>query len=117
MQKRAPGVDDGFGQLDLTAFPALNELPPPQSHDTRFSKDWRDTPLTASANALRAFVSAPDTESLQKVGEELNNAEYLSEVRDRQGESVCGRFKAANPDYLPTDANYRAIVETLAFTP
>ena len=80
--------------------PALNELPPAQSHDARFAKDWRDTPLTASANALRAFISDPDAASLERVGEEAGNAAFIDEVRERKGESVAQRFKAACQDYI-----------------
>lgn len=115
MLKRAQGVDDGFGQLDLTAFPALNELPPAQSHDARFAKDWRDTPLTARANALRAFISDPDAASLERVREETGNAAFIDEVRERKGESVAQRFKAACQDYIPIKNDYDTMVETLSF--
>jgi hypothetical protein len=113
--KESAWIHDGFGQLDLTAFPALNELPPEQVHDNRFSKDWRDTALSASATALRQFVSDPDAESLERVGGEIGHEGFRDEVRQRKGESVAARFKSVCPDYLPTDANYDMIVDTLAF--
>jgi hypothetical protein len=114
--KESAWVDDGFGQLDLTAFPALNELPPAQSHDNRFAKDWRDTALSASATALRDFVSNPDVESLQRTGAETGNTGFIDEVRERKGESVATAFRRQCPDYLPTDANYDLMVDTLAFS-
>jgi hypothetical protein len=113
--KESAWVDDGFGQLDLTAFPALNELPQAQSHDNRFAKDWRDTALSASATALREFVSNPDVESLQRAGAETGNTGFIDEVRERKGESVATAFRRQCPDYLPTDANYDLMVDTLAF--
>lgn len=36
-------------------------------------------------------------------------------MRQRKGESVAANFKRACPDYIPTRANYEAVVETLAF--
>jgi hypothetical protein len=110
-------IDDGqFAPLDLSGFPALNELPPEKGRDDdRFAKDWRDTALSASGNALRAFVADPDAESLERVGGEIGHEGFRNEVRQRKGESVAASFKRACPDYLPTDANYDMIVDTLAF--
>jgi len=114
--KESAWVDDGFGQLDLTAFPALNELPPEKGRDDdRFAKDWRDTALSASGNALRAFVSDPDAESLERVGDEIGHEGFRDEVRQRRGESIAERFKASNPSYIPTKNNYDTMVETFAF--
>jgi len=113
--KESQWVDDSFGQLDLSAFPALNELPPEQVHDNRFAKDWRDTALSSSANALRNFVTDPDSETLQRIGEETGNPEYLREVRDRKAEAVAQQFKAQCPGYLMTDDNFEMMVETLSF--
>jgi hypothetical protein len=110
-------IDDGqFAPLDLSGFPALNELPPEKGRDDdRFAKHWNDTPLSASATALRNFVLDPDSASLERVGQEIGNQGFRDEVRQRKGESVAARFKSACPDYLPTDANYDMIAETLAF--
>src|ERR1700676_5302884 len=59
--KESAWVDDSFGQLDLTAFPALQPPHPETSRDDgRFARDWRDTALSASASELRKFVSDPD---------------------------------------------------------
>jgi hypothetical protein len=52
---------------------------------------------------------------LQRVGNELNNAEYLREVRDRQGENISVAFKRECPNYIPTQRNYETVVETMAF--
>jgi hypothetical protein len=71
--------------------------------------------LSASASALREFVSNPDVESLQRAGAETGNAGFIDEVRQRKGESVCARFKAANPGYIPTKNNYDTMVETLSW--
>jgi hypothetical protein len=114
--KESAWVDDGFGQLDLTAFPALNELAPQQARDDgRFAKHWDDTPLSASATALRNFVSDPDAESLERVGDEIGHEGFRSEVRQSRGESIAERFKLACPDYIPTKTNYDTVVETLSW--
>jgi hypothetical protein len=114
-QKAIIAHDGQFASLALSGFPALNESPETSRDDGRFASHWNDTPLSASATALRNFVLDPDSASLERVGEEIGYEDFRNEVRQRKGESVCGRFKAANPDYLPTDANYRAIVETLSW--
>jgi hypothetical protein len=109
-------IDDGtFGQLDLSAFPALQPPPPAETHDNRFARDWRDTALSASASELRKFIANPDTESLQRVGDELGHEDFRDEVRQRRGETVAEQFKKKRPDYLQTDRNYEAIVTTLSF--
>jgi hypothetical protein len=115
IEKESAWTDPAFGGIDLTAFPALNELPPEQVHDNRFSKDWRDTALSSSATALREFVSSPDNETLQRIGQETGNSEYLREVRDRKAEDIAQRFKQQCPGYLPTADNYSVMIETLAF--
>jgi hypothetical protein len=113
--KESAWVNESFGQLDLSAFPALAPPPPPDVHDDRWSKDWRDTALSASASALRRFVEDPDVSALERVGEETGNPDYLREVRDIKAGTVAGVFKRKCPDYLPTEQNYERIVETLAF--
>jgi hypothetical protein len=104
-----------FAPLDTASFPNFQEASAPESHDNRFSKHWTDTPLNASATALRQFVTDPPLDVLSRVGEETGNAGFRDEVRDRKGEAVAGSFKRANPDYLPTDNNYRLMATTLAF--
>jgi hypothetical protein len=106
---------DNFAPLDLSAFPALNELPLEHRDDGRFAKDWRDTALSASAAALRKFVEDPDVSALERIGEETGNPGYLREVRARKGETVAGAFKRKCPTYLPTEQNYERNVQTLAF--
>lgn len=109
-------IDDGsFGQLDLSAFPALQPPPPPEKHDERWAKDWRDSGLSRDAAALRQFVADPDAESLERVGNELGNAEYLADVRDRKAEAVATAFKRRCPGYIPTNANYETMIRTLAY--
>jgi hypothetical protein len=104
-----------FAPLDLSQFVDFQEPPAPEAHDGRFSRHWTDTPLNASAAALRNFVSDPPLDVLDRVGQETGNAGFRSEVRDRKGETVAGSFKRANPEYLPTDNNYRLMATTLAF--
>jgi hypothetical protein len=93
IEQESAWTDSAFGGIDLSQFPNLQPPPPAQSRDDgRFAKDWRDTALSASATELRKFVSDPDTETLERVGNELNNADYLREVRDRQGGDRCRRL-------------------------
>jgi hypothetical protein len=114
--KESAWIDtEQFAPLDLSAFPALAPSPVPDKHGDHFARDWRDTPLTASANALRQFVSDPDSESLERVGNEIGNEGFRDEVRQRKGESVAEAFKRANPAYIPTARNYETIATTLAF--
>ncbi|MGA7401144.1 MAG: hypothetical protein WBW38_14050 [Candidatus Sulfotelmatobacter sp.] len=115
IEQESAWTDNAFGQVDLSAFPALNELPKEETHDHRFARDWRDTGLSRDAAALRQFIDDPDVESLQQVGNEIGSAEYLREVRDRKGEAVAVAFKRQNPGYIPTQHNYDTMVTTLAF--
>lgn len=109
-------LDDGFGQLDLSQFPSLQPPPTGKSRDDgRFAKHWTDTPLSASAAALRDFVANPDTESLQRVADEIGQEEFVDEVRQRKGERIAQLFKQARPQYLPLDENLDAMVATMAF--
>lgn len=108
--------DSAFGGMDLSQFPSLQPAPPETSRDDgRFARHWTDTPLNASAAALRKFVSDPDSESLERVGNEIGNEEFRAEVRSRKSEAVAQAFKKACPDYLMTDSNYEAMVSTLAY--
>ena len=107
-------AENNFAPLDLSGFPSYDQ-PAPEAHDDRFSKDWRDTALSASANALRSFVSDPDVDALDRVGQETGHPGFRAEVRDRRGEATAERFKHENPSYVPTLENYSTIVETLAW--
>jgi hypothetical protein len=104
-----------FAPLDLSQFVDFQEPPAPETHDGRFSRHWTDTPLNASAAALRNFVSDPPLDVLDRVGQETGNTDFRAEVRDRRGETTAAAFKKANPEYLPTDKNYSLILQTLAF--
>ena len=104
-------VDTAFGGLDLSQFPDLNSLPPESKHDDRFARDWRDTPFSASADALRNFVANPDIDAMEETG----SGDLLRDVRDRRAEEVVREFKRACPEYLPTHENYHSMVVTLAF--
>lgn len=105
-------VDQSFGQLDLSAFPALQPHPPETSRDDgRFARAYGDTALKRSAQDLRDFVSNPDLDAMQETGSEM----LLRDVRDQRAEKVVLEFKRANPEYLPTQANYEAITATLSF--
>jgi len=106
---------DQFAPLDLNAFPNLKQPAPEPKDDGRFAKHWTETPLNASAAALRAFVADPDTETLERVGQEIGNEDFSAEVRDRRGEEVAVAFKRANPAYIMTDNNHELMVNTLAF--
>jgi hypothetical protein len=107
-------LDDNFSPLDLSGFPSYDQ-PAPEAHDDRFSRDWRDTPLNTSARALRSFVSDPDVDALDRVGQETGHPGFRAEVRDRRGETIAEAFKRANPAYVTTPENYTTIVETLAW--
>jgi len=115
IRKESAWIDDSFGQVDLSAFPALNELPAEDKHDDRWAKDWRDTALSASAADLRRFITDPDTEALERVGDEIGHEDFRDEVRQRRGEVVAQQFKRANPDYIPCQEAYDKIVRTLSF--
>jgi hypothetical protein len=108
-------VDQSFGQLDLSAFPALAPPPPEEQHDDRFAKSWADGGLSRSARDLRAFIENPDLESLDRVGRETGIEEYAAEVRDRRSELVAQAFKRRCEHYIPTQENSDKMVETMAF--
>jgi len=116
IQQESAWVDaDQFAPLDLSQFPALQPLPPADKYADSFSREYGDTALSRSASSLRKFVEDPDTESLERVGKEIGDAGFREEVRDRRGELIAQQFKKACPGYIPTDANYQAVVSTLAF--
>jgi hypothetical protein len=115
IEKESAWTDEQFGQLDLSAFPALAPPPALEQHDDKFAKQWSDTGLNRSASDLRAFVEDPDTEALTQVGTDTGDPGYLREVRERKGETVAQQFKRACPGYLPTNANLDSMVEVMAF--
>ena len=83
--KESAWIDaDQFAPLDLSAFPALQPPPAPEVHDNRWAKDWRDTALSASAAELRKFVLDPDTETLERVGNEIGHEGLRDEVRQQE---------------------------------
>ncbi len=108
-------VDPAFAQLDLSAFPSLQEPPQPSRDDDRFAKDWRDNALSGSATALRAFVSNPDNETLERVGRETGNEDFVDEIRQRRGELVVQQFRQLCPDYIPCQDSFENLVKTLSF--
>lgn len=105
-------IDQSFSSLDLTAYPALNELPPEHSPDDgKFARAYGDTALRRSAADLRQFVSDPDIEALDETG----NQSFMADVRDQRAERIVMEFKRRCPDYLPTDSNFQSMVTTLAY--
>src|ERR1039458_9108760 len=109
-------ADDPFAPLALSNYPSLQEPPPEQTRDDgRFAKHWTDTPLNASAAALRAFVSDPDAAALDRVGQETGNPELRAEVRDRRGETIAEQFRRAVPEYFASDDNYEKMVQTMSY--
>ncbi len=115
IEKESAWTDENFGQLDLSAFPALAPQPVSETHDSKFAREWTDSGLNRSASDLRAFVADPDTEALTQVGTDTGDPGYLREVRERKGETVAQQFKRACPGYLPTNANLDSMVEVMAF--
>lgn len=115
IEQESAWTDAAFGGIDLSGFPNLQAPPPPEPHDDRFARDWRDTGLSRDATALKQFIEDPDTESLERVGSEIGSADYLAEARDRKGEVIAEEFKRRCPDYIPTNRNYEVMVTTLAF--
>lgn len=114
IEKESAWVDNAFGQVDLSAFPSLNEAPPDVKHDDRFAKHWDDTSLNRSAQALRHFVSDPDEAAMLRVGEETGNPEFLHETRELKAQRAVREFKRTCPGYVMCEENYNKIIQTLA---
>jgi hypothetical protein len=115
IEQEGSWTDSAFGGIDLSQFPNLQPPPATSRDDGRFGKDWRDTALSASASALRKFVSDSDADALERVGDEIGHEGFRDEVRQRRGETIAGQFKKRRPGYLETDANYKSMVTTLSF--
>jgi len=116
IQQESAWIDDGsFGQLDLSAFPALQPQPPAETHDERFAKQWNDTGLSRDAAALRQFIEAPDDSALERAGQETGDPTFRDEVRERKRDLIAQQFKAACPAYIPTQHNSRVLTSTLSF--
>jgi hypothetical protein len=115
IEKESAWTDENFGQLDLSAFPALAPQPVPETHDSKFAREWSDTGLNRSAADLRSFIEDPGVEALERVGNETGNPGFLRETREVKGELVAQQFKRACPGYLPTSANLDAMVETMSY--
>ena len=109
-------VDQSFGQLDLSAFPALAPAPPAEDQDDgRFARSWADSALSRSARDLRSFIENPDFAAMSQVATETGNPDYVEQVRDIRGELEATKFKRLREDYVQTDHNYRSMVEVLAY--
>ena len=93
----------------ISAFPALNELPPDNKHDDRFARHWSDTPF--DSGELRSFIENPDVDAMTETG----SGDLLHDVRDRRAEEVAREFKRDCREYLPTDSNFDDILRTLSF--
>jgi hypothetical protein len=115
IEQESAWIDNAFGQVDLSAFPALNPLPPEPKHDDRFAREYGDAALRRSSADLRRFLSDPDAEALEQVGTETGNLDFLADVRDQRAEAVVQAFKQTRPHYLPTSRNFEAMVTTLSY--
>lgn len=115
IDKESSWIDQSFGQLDLSAFPALQPEPVEPKDSGSFAREYGDTALRRSASDLRSFLSDPDVEALERVGTETGNPAFLADVNDRRAERVVLEFKLRNPGYLPTPDNYSAMIQTLAY--
>jgi len=110
IEQESAWLDSSFSNLDLSAYPALNELPPAQSKDDgKFARHWDDRPF--NGRELRSFIENPDIDAMTESG----SGDLLRDVRDRRAEDVVREFKRACPEYLPTHENYHSMVVTLAF--
>ena len=105
-------VDSAFGGLDLSQFPDLQSQPPADKHADKFARAWNDRPF--NADQLREFIQDPDTETLQRVADEIGHQGFANEVRDRKGEIVAQQFKKLRP-YYPSDENRDRMTQTMAF--
>jgi hypothetical protein len=73
---------DRFAPLDLRCLPRTQRTTPEQSRDDGgLARDWRDTPLSASASQLRRFMGDPDRAALEQVAEETQNEDLIDDIR------------------------------------
>jgi hypothetical protein len=106
---------DGLNNVDLSGSPSLrktiNDKFEPHDKDGLNNVDVSGLPST---NQLKQFLTAPDVDSLQRVGEELRDPNLLAEVRDQQEEAEAVAFVHAHPEYQRDDGNLEKIQSWLS---
>ena len=112
IEQESAWVDEGFGQLDLSSFPNLQE--PPQEKPDPFANDLECGQPRASSSSLRQFVNTPDDEAVLRVAQESGNPDLLAEIRNERAGAVAREFKRRNSDYVASDENYDNIALVLA---
>jgi hypothetical protein len=109
-------MDTQFGQLDLTGSPDLTH-PPVNTFELQDEHGFNrvDESGLAGINQLKTLIANPPRDVMEEIAKETQNPNLISELADARAEEVAQEFRRQNPDYLKCDANWRSIVETLAY--
>lgn len=114
-EETARFMDGGFGQMDLSAFPDLQHPPTEQFElQDRHGFNRVDDSGLAGINQLKDLVANPPREVLEELARETANPELVSQLAEERAEAVAREFRRRNPGYLKCDANWRAMVQTMA---
>jgi hypothetical protein len=109
-------MDGNFGQLDLSGFPDLSH---PQTEtfeaQDRHGFNRVDESGLAGINHLKDLLDNPPRDVMEEIAKETQNPDLISELAQERATEVAREFRRRNPDYLKCDANWRSIVETLAY--
>src|ERR1700730_3065758 len=110
-EETAKFLNPGFAQLDLSAFPDLNNPPPDEfaAEDT----NGLNRVVVSGSNQLKALAENPDREALEQIARETGDSGLIERLQDERENAEAKAFMVANPSYYRDDANYDAIREYL----
>ena len=109
-------MDTQFGQLDLSGSPDLQNLPVETfALEDRHGLNRVDDSGLSGINRLKELVANPPRDVIEEIASETRNPHLIRNLAEERATEIAREFCRRNPDYLKCDANYRSIVQTLAY--
>lgn len=105
-------LDEGFGQLDLSSFPSLQNAPTEEfSTEDKHGLSRVDVSGMSRTNKLRELIENPDRAALAELAKE--DPALAAQLAEDRATEIARQFVADNPQYLRTDRNFERIVDFL----
>jgi hypothetical protein len=102
-------LNDGFGQLDLSGSPNLQQQLPKDDPFAASDRHGFNNVDLGQANPLKQFAQNPDAETLDRVAAETGDSELAGRLEEERVGTETQAFLAAQPSYLPDDDNLEAM--------
>src|ERR1700736_3857477 len=108
-EETAKFLNPGFAQLDLSAFPDLNN-PPPEEFAAE-DKHGLNRVSVSGSNQLKALAENPDREALEQIARETGDPGLVERLVNKREDAEARAFMEAHPNYFRHDDNYDSIRE------